>query len=177
MTLITTQQDQKQFEFRSLGPGDLDQVVLLVAASFGSEVVGQEVRSWLTRYFSEDRHNVSFEDQANLVVPMRYWVAVDGSGQIASLVGLYKLNWQWERLAWLGWFAVSKELKRSGLGTATIKAVMELAREYGIETLKVETGAKGEGRVFYEKLGFVQEGRLTNHFGPGVDGLIYSLNL
>lgn len=156
---------------------DVDRVIEIARAAFDSDAVAEEVRSMLDLYVRSGLVGVPLTRQSAEALPREYFSIVleGGAERIVGLTGLYRFGtWTWPGNLWLGWTAVAPELQGRGVGTAALGQVMRHAQARGAQRLKVETDAGGKAQKFYERNGFVEEGRLIAHYGRSADAVVLS---
>ena len=113
----------------------------------------------------EQGHLVCVEPDEERVVGVSGWGADLGEGE-----GIY----------WLGWTYVNPWWQGRGAGRLLFDAVLARVRELGGRKLFVATSsleAYSAAVRFYERNGFVEEGRLRDFHGPGEHKLIFGLPL
>lgn len=77
------------------------------------------------------------------------------------------------RDGWILSVAVRQDLRRQGVGSALVKALVEQARTAGLDTLRLTVDpANAAARTFYEALGFVEEKAVRDYFGSGMDRIV-----
>lgn len=76
-------------------------------------------------------------------------------GQVVGVCGLYtRFDCPSDR-AWLGWFGLLPEYRRSGIGSAVLERLEREARAWGCTSLWVFTGQENSaGQSFYRRAGF-----------------------
>ena len=90
---------------------------------------------------------------------LEYYVATDDDGNIIGTSGLYTKNPAENSVVWLGWFCVSEEYRRKGVGKKLLDYSISKAVKKGYNTMKIysDAGVKGEAaRGFYTDYGFTQ---------------------
>jgi N-acetylglutamate synthase-like GNAT family acetyltransferase len=68
-----------------------------------------------------------------------YWVIRDKAGAVAGICGLNEMTGDLAGNAWLGWFALSPELRGSGLGQPALAFICAEARKLGKKDLYIMT--------------------------------------
>ena len=96
---------------------------------------------------------------------------VEKDGRVVGSCTISRLTWKNTHVADLG-IALSKEVRGRGVGEALMKKTIELARKRmrGIEMLHLKAIAYNDrARALYEKLGFVEVGRIPKANKEGRD--------
>ena len=81
---------------------------------------------------------------------------------------------------WLGWTYVNPWSRGQGVGARLLVTVIERVRALGGRKLFLETSSMdkyAEAVRFYERIGFVEEGRLHDFYGPGEAKILMGLPL
>jgi ribosomal protein S18 acetylase RimI-like enzyme len=89
--------------------------------------------------------------------PLAYWQVylIRHAAEIVGVAGLYQRPETPQHIYWLGWFGIRSSWRRLGLGSATIRQVLALAKNRGGQKLWVYTGANDAlASQFYQSLGF-----------------------
>ncbi len=135
---------------RRFVPADLDAVLELERATFGSSAYRREAFLELAR------------------PPSGLLLVGERGGRIAGYVAAFKSGARAELVS----LAVGRRHRRSGIGAALIRrALRELARR-GVR--KVELMVRVDNRAairFYQRLGFRRAGSLAGYYEDGCDGL------
>lgn len=87
-------------------------------------------------------------------------------------------DWKDPELAYIVGFAIEKGQRGSGLGTRFLHGLIEKLRDEGVKRvqLTVDPDCKPALRI-YRKAGFKQIAELADEYGPGIDRLLYELQL
>ena len=109
----------------------------------------------------------------------QYWLAKDNDKYV-GICGLYAYK-SAPKDAWLGWFGVVEDERRKGYGTQILCATMQLAKDFGFETLRLYTDDEENAHAvkLYEKMGMIREiydNPADAHFQIG-NTLIFSKSL
>ena len=75
----------------------------------------------------------------------------------------------------LYFIAADVRLRRAGIGRALCQAIQQVAQAHGGQRLVLETSGReayGGTRAFYERTGFVEEGRIADYYAPD-DAVVY----
>jgi|GEM_PF-1620688 len=75
-----------------------------------------------------------------------YWVAIDKSGKLVGVTGLY-LDTKDEDVIWLGWFGVHPEYRRQGMGTFLFEFTIKAAKRREFKTIKIYTSTDKHERA------------------------------
>jgi len=84
------------------------------------------------------------------------------------------------RKVWLGYLAVRKDKRRTGLGSSGLRFIEELAAKLGYRHILVETydhPTFAVARRLYEKSGYKPVGELADYMDDGSDALYYRKTL
>jgi len=93
-----------------------------------------------------------------------YGVEIDG-----QLIATATLVCYGQRLGWIGMVLTHPDFRRRGLARELVSSVMEHAKKLGVQTVKLDATAEGQG--LYESLGFCAEQpveRWQKHSGIGL---------
>ncbi len=85
-----------------------------------------------------------------------YWVAVDNSGRLVGVTGLY-LDSKDKDVVWLGWFGVHPKHRRHRIGTRLLCFAIDKAQQRNFKTMKIYTSTDKRERAahkLYELCGF-----------------------
>ncbi len=94
--------------------------------------------------------------------PLEFWQVylVKSKDQIVGVTGLYRQPGMSQKVLWLGWTGLLPSMRRQGLGSATVRAVLREAKAQNCDELWVYTGsADSAAGAFYQNLGFELRGR------------------
>jgi len=147
---------------------DVAEVVRIIRLhdSDDAEHAGRYLAEEATFTDDPDHGHIVAEDRAEeRVVGVSGWGADGGEG---------------EGIFWVGWTYVNPWSQGKGVGLRLLEAVIGRVRERRGRKLYVETSslAKYAKAVrVYERLGFVQEGRLRDFYAPGEDKLVLGMAL
>ncbi|MGW6277512.1 N-acetyltransferase family protein [Kribbella sp. NPDC055071] len=103
--------------------------------------------------------------------PDRFVYVAEVDGVVAGFVsGAERRHWSGQPELYVGELAVSTHYEGHGVGRGLIDAVSEHAKQLGLTTITLDTGAANtNARAFYQRLGFEEEDvKLTKR----VDGMI-----
>lgn len=109
----------------------------------------------------------------------KYWL-VKRDNKYIGLCGVYAYKFA-PKDAWLGWFGVTKNMRRKGYGTEILAKTMKLAKDLGFENFRLYTDEEDNSNAvkLYEKFGMERE-EYNNpqdvHYEIGKT-LIYSISL
>ena len=132
-----------QFLVRPMAAEDLDAVMAVEQGSFHAP--------WSRSAFEEEL------TQNRLA---RYLVALDGE----AIVG-YAGTWLVINEAHVTNVAVHADRRRQGIGRVLMDALMQMAREEGMESMTLEVRVSNEAaRALYQQLGFVSAGIRKNYY-------------
>lgn len=155
---------------RPMEPGDVREVVRIVRLHDSDDAKAAE------HYFRDtERFDVPYDEARHFVLldPVeRRIVGVSGYGRDRSreVAGVY----------WLGWTYVNPYFRGRGFGARLLHVVVEHVRRFGARKLYLSTSTLESFRAavgFYERVGFVEEGRLRDYYRDGEDQLIMGLRL
>lgn len=135
-----------------------------MASSDLSEVLRIEEASFPTPWSEGTFRNLMRRANARL------WVAESEAGELLG----YAVAWFAGREAELGDLAVSPEARRSGVGRALVEAVLEDARNHGIQLVFLEVReSNAAARRLYERAGFEPGVRRPGYYvRPVEDALV-----
>jgi ribosomal protein S18 acetylase RimI-like enzyme len=77
----------------------------------------------------------------------------------------------------LYWIAVDPDRQREGVGRQLLATTEQKILELGGQRLYAETSSTAQyqpTRLFYERNGFILEGRLANYYAPNDDKMLYT---
>jgi ribosomal protein S18 acetylase RimI-like enzyme len=92
--------------------------------------------------------------------PDRFVLVAEHPGEgIAGFVsGEHRTHWSGQRELYVGELVVAQLSERRGVGRALMDAVVGHAKEHGLATITLDTGAaNANARAFYNRLGFAEE--------------------
>ncbi|TCC02941.1 GNAT family N-acetyltransferase [Kribbella soli] len=91
--------------------------------------------------------------------PDRFVFVAEDGGDIAGFVsGEQRAHWSGDRELYVGELVVSPQHEGRGVGRALMDAVTDHARQQGLVTITLDTGAANtNARTFYSHLGFAEE--------------------
>lgn len=145
-----------EVELRKIGPSDLEEVMRIEKTSFPTP--------WSTRFFLEElrapcAHSLLAAVNDKIVGYVLYWL-LPGELDVHNL-------------------AVDKDYRRRGVGRALLQAVINEARERGLERVTLEVRKSNEAaQNLYYKLGFVVQGVRVGYYSDnGEDALVMALVL
>jgi ribosomal protein S18 acetylase RimI-like enzyme len=81
---------------------------------------------------------------------------------------------------YLYWFCVDPAVQGSGVGQTLQRTVEDSVRQMGGDRLVLETSGRADyerSRRFYERAGFMVQGRIPDFYKPGDDCIIYCKTL
>ncbi len=135
-----------------------------MASSDLAEVLRIEEASFPTPWSERTFRNLMRRANARL------WVA---ESQVGELLG-YAVAWFAGSKAELGDLAVSPEARRSGVGRALVEALLEDARNHGVQLVFLEVReSNAAARRLYEEVGFEAVGRRPGYYArPVEDALV-----
>lgn len=172
---------QPRVKLRHLRPEDTAEVTSIAARAFDSPTIGATIQSMLGLYFLSGLEGRSVTEQPGEALPREYFAVTHDGGageRVIGMTGLYRLGtWTWPGNLWLGWTAIDSPLQNQGFGTAMLRQIMEAAHVRGALRMTVETELGGRATGFYLRNGFVEAGRLVDHYGPGLDAAVLSRRL
>lgn len=134
------------------------------------------------RVFSTEEEPPSVAFQESLNPPrsdLRYWVAVNSSGEVVGTVGLYYEEADEDRVYWLSWFCVKPEARNRGIGSQLLQFAINKTRKEGRKILKLYTSTDPNefaSHRLYEKYGFKLSGKGSLD-ADGFQILYYELKL
>ncbi|MGA9353959.1 MAG: GNAT family N-acetyltransferase [Terriglobales bacterium] len=137
--------DHRWSMFRDMGEGSVEELDRMVEVA----------RPWLARALADGTY--------------RHWLAVDGAGRVAGGGGVLLSPWPAnpfdpcvERAVILNVYTEA-EFRRRGIAQRVMAVIIAWAEAYGLRGVNLH--ASDEGRVLYEKLGFVQTNEMRLRFG------------
>lgn len=96
--------------------------------------------------------------------------------KVCGTVGLYTVTDDYETCDWLGYFCVSENLRRSGIGSELLQYIIDLSKKRRKDKLKLYTGfGDTEAHRLYEKFRFIKTGTMIDH--SDVENHVYELKL
>jgi len=107
-----------------------------------------------------------------------YWFATDGD----EVVGAFGVAPNWLRNGGYeaGWFAVSEQHRRKGVGSDLLAKAEEFIQSRNGRFLLIDTGATDAFRVaraFYQANGYTAVSRIPDYWGEGEDKIDYYKSL
>lgn len=108
-----------------------------------------------------------------------HWLVVEGSGGQVNAAAYYAPEPFSDRMWNLYFISVSPDCQGRGIGASLIGAVEEHLRRSGEDvarTLIVETSSTDQyarTRAFYRKLGYDEEARIRQFYGPSDDKVVF----
>ncbi len=163
-----TAKDGTELVFREPGPNDSPKMMRFINA-FVSEprsglLIDRKVtlaaeKIWLKAWLADVKHGRGV------------MLLVEKDGRMVGNCTASRLTWKNSHVADIG-IALSKEIRGKGVGEALMIRTIELARKRmrGLEVLHLKAIAYNErARALYEKLGFVQVGRIPKANKEGQD--------
>ena len=149
----------------------------MAVEAFDNASVGEEVRSMLTLH-CDGAGDLPLAQQQTLLATCYYVLAQAQEGTVVGLTGLYHPAWIGAGVFGLAWFCLSPTLRGQGIGERLLHATMQLAVAQGGRRLYIETAPYLTAALgLYRKLGFEENGRMPDYFGPGTDLLLLSRSL
>jgi GNAT superfamily N-acetyltransferase len=131
--------------FRDMGEGSVEELDRMVEVA----------RPWLARALADGAY--------------RHWLAVEASGRVAGGGGVLLSPWPanpfdpcTERAIILNVYTEA-EFRRRGIARQVMQMILAWAEARGLRGVNLH--ASDEGRVLYEKLGFVQTNEMRLRFG------------
>lgn len=121
-----------------------------------------------------------------MVASQAFHIAVKREGEVEVLLGFCRLIRNTGRAAhraYLGTFAIDPKHSGQGHGQAVIRSLAAMLQTQGVRRLELMMEAdNARAERFYQRLGFVQEGRLREAYKRGhqahyVDEVLFVLNL
>lgn len=87
---------------------------------------------------------------------IKYWVALDESGEVVGTIGLYCYEFDKKEACWLGWFCVKPSSRRNGVGAELLSFAIAKAIKRKKAFLRLWTSANLQEAVkLYIRFGFV----------------------
>jgi GNAT superfamily N-acetyltransferase len=155
--------DKTEITIREAGSGDLETILHHRRSMFRDMGEGsvedldrmvEVARPWLARAFGDGTY--------------RHWLAVDASGRVAGGGGVLLSPWPanpfdpcTERAVILNVYT-EVEFRRRGIAREVMQVILAWAEARGLRGVNLH--ASDEGRVLYEKLGFVQTNEMRLRF-------------
>jgi GNAT superfamily N-acetyltransferase len=108
-----------------------------------------------------------------------YFLALDGTGKVVGVTGLYCVEDRQE--VWVGWYGVAPSERGRGYGKGLLNWTIQTAERSGFHILRLWTLTSGDharANALYAKRGFVRqelEGDDSSH--PPVRSVLYGLGL
>ncbi|TDW81464.1 phosphinothricin acetyltransferase [Kribbella pratensis] len=86
------------------------------------------------------------------------FVAEDGDDITGFVAGEQRAHWSGDRELYVGELVVAQPYEGRGIGRALMEAVTDHARQQGLRSITLDTGAANtNARTFYNQLGFEEE--------------------
>lgn len=161
-------------------PGDLGRVLemhgRLYSAEFGYD---EEFEAHVAKGLAGFAAALSARrEDPSLPEPGWLWIAEDGAGDTADVVGMVALTVEQPGLGQVRWFLVAPQA-RGGLGRRLMDTLLAQARETGLDHVKLWTvdGLEAAARL-YTSLGFRRTDEVPGHrFGQDLVEVRYDLDL
>jgi len=119
----------------------------------------------------EPYRSAVFIRQMAEVCPETFLVAVREDSAIGYIIGTFVQHNPAE--AWILRIGVKEDQRRSGAGTALLRAVMDVLYIHPVQTIRLSVSPGNPPALgLYRKQGFVQEKCIQAYFGPGEDRII-----
>ena len=137
--------------------------VVVHAISVETGLPDNDDNASLLEPFDDDHTWIVLEDEVNTVIGAAYFGPESHSDRVWNLYFL----------------AVTKQHQGGGTGTALVRYVEANLRARGdavAKLLLIETSSVDgfeQTRAFYRKLGYVEEARVREYYGPGDDKVIF----
>ncbi|MGA7923550.1 MAG: GNAT family N-acetyltransferase [Thermoplasmata archaeon] len=153
-------------------PGDAEGATELV------NIVGAEKKFTL-----RERATWTLDEERRTLTAARpdegaFFVAEIG-GELCGLLNIERGKWPKNRHVASFGMALLPNSRRIGLGTGLLRAAIEWARSAGVRKLTLEVFSTNVGAIqLYQKMGFLEEGRLARQFiieGTPVDSILMAL--
>ena len=113
--------------------------------------------------------------QAAALWPATFLVADEDDEAVGFTIGAASSD---PGVGWILRLKVREDRQRQGCATALLLAVLERLRGGGVRTVRLTVGPENRpARALYAGLGFLEEARLPEYFGPGEDRLVLALRL
>lgn len=91
------------------------------------------------------------------------YTLLDNSNIVQAVVGIYQVKERPSSEFWVGWFGVSHNYRKVGLGTALIHYIIDKAFSMGGEVLRLYTERNNIDAIrMYKRLGFLPTGLLSD---------------
>ncbi len=104
-------------------------------------------------------------------------IAKSDSGKLLGVCLAIK-SWHSPGKAFIYSFHLCKTMRRQGLGTKLLLAVIEMLKKDRVSTVALTVAPENKAAInLYKKMGFVQKGLKKDLYGPGVDRLLMDLTL
>lgn len=166
---------EQDLRLRALRRADIASAAGLAAEAFGDAATGEEVRSMLSLHC--DGAGDTPLDRQQALLATRYYVLAQAQA-LVGLTGLYHPAWIGKGVFGLGWFCVAPALQGRGIGARLLGATLQIAAAQGGRRLFIETAPNLTAALgLYRKLGFQENGRMPDYFGPGSDLVLLSRSL
>ncbi|MHB8840574.1 MAG: GNAT family N-acetyltransferase [Candidatus Aquicultor sp.] len=87
-------------------------------------------------------------------------------------------DWKDPELAFVVGFAIREDRRSMGFGTQFLHELLRVLRDEGIKKIQLTVDPECKQAIsVYRKAGFEQVAELADEYGPGIDRLLYELNL
>jgi ribosomal protein S18 acetylase RimI-like enzyme len=152
------------YQIRKIEPDDIESASRMLLEAFKWFHKGDE-ESWLFRSFQPSSISAFSKIQDILVATKEDGQVV---GYISSTNSLYGV-------AYIPTVAVDPSRQREGLGKKLLECKLDFLKEQGIRKVwLLVTSTNIPAIAFYLKNGFIIEGYLKDHTGPGSDEILFS---
>jgi RimJ/RimL family protein N-acetyltransferase len=153
-------------DLRVMRPDDIDEVLRIIRLHDTDDY----------RAARQVFESASFDADEDLSA---HFVALDPEERrVVGVSGYYVDDLEAEGIYWLGWTYVNPYFQGQGHGLRLVRAIAHTVAQLGARKLYLSTSSHPsyeEARGFYERFGFMLEGRLYDYYTPGEDKLIYGL--
>ena len=160
---VAKQAAQLDAQIRLMRPGDVPEVLRLIRLHDSDDYKAAKL----------SLHPERFELPAHQTA---HFVSLDpDKGQPVGVCGYYVDDLEARGLYWLGWTYVNPFHRGQGHGSALMKLALAAVAHMGGRKLYLTTSGLpkyAQAVGFYQRYGFVQEGRLVDYYDEGDDQLI-----
>jgi len=147
----------KDIRIVELSEENVDETVKLIIEIFDNESSEFDYpRKWLPASLHQDSEEIKELYKKSGTIDVEYYVAIDLNKKVVGVTGYYTRKADYKNTFWLGWFAVSKEYRGTGLARELLDLIIKKAKKAGMKYLKLYTSddeVERAAQVFYEKVG------------------------
>lgn len=146
-------------KIRNMKHSDIPAIVRIISSDL-SPVDGRKAHKDLT-----DQSRKLYDDGKVFVA--------EAGGKILGIIGYWRLGYHPRKVCWMDWFGVEKNHKRMGIGSALLLNMLPILRKKRYRMICCEKSSKDiPAKLFYEKHGFKESGRIKKYWEDGGDWVV-----